>query len=129
MYYLGIRSDFSSAHFLKDYKGKCSNLHGHNWIVEAVFCSGKLDNIQLSVDFNVLKKMLKEVMDMLDHKFLNELDFFKDKNPTAEVISELIYNLISEKVRNENINASIHEIKVWESEKSWVSYRLDGAER
>jgi 6-pyruvoyltetrahydropterin/6-carboxytetrahydropterin synthase len=123
MYYLGVKSDFSSAHFLRDYNGKCSNLHGHNWIVEAVFMSEKLDDTYLSVDFNVLKKILKEVMEMLDHKCLNELEFFKVKNPTAEVISEFIFNCIEEKIKKSHINAEIYEIKVWESEKSWVSFR------
>ncbi|MCK9224246.1 MAG: 6-carboxytetrahydropterin synthase QueD [Candidatus Muirbacterium halophilum] len=125
MYFLGVKSDFSSAHYLRDYNGKCSNLHGHNWIVEAVFVSKKLDKAYLSVDFTILKKILKEVMYELDHKCLNEIEYFKIKNPTAEVISEFIYNNISEKVQELDINADIYEIKVWESEKSWVSYKKD----
>jgi 6-pyruvoyltetrahydropterin/6-carboxytetrahydropterin synthase len=121
MYYLGVKNEFSAAHFLKKYNGKCANLHGHNWVVEAVFKCEELDESYMAVDFTVLKKILKKRMEELDHKFLNVHDFFAEKNTTAEMIAKYIYDSIKNEIKDEKFD--IFEIKVWESGKSWVSYR------
>ncbi|MGM0607107.1 MAG: 6-pyruvoyl trahydropterin synthase family protein [Candidatus Muiribacteriota bacterium] len=123
MRFLGVKQDFSSAHFLKNYDGKCCNLHGHNWYVEAIFEGGELqEKTFISEDFGVLKKLLKKVLDELDHKCLNDIKYFKEKNPTAEIISEYIYNELLKKGEEENINSKLSCIKVWESDKTWVSF-------
>ncbi len=89
---LRVRSDFSSAHQLLHYEGKCESLHGHNFIVEAEVMGSTLDpKIGYLMDFKILKNFLKQVTDTLDHKFLNELPAFAGINPTSETLARYIY--------------------------------------
>ena len=120
MYKLNVISHFSSAHKLEGYDGQCKNLHGHNWKVRVTVQCEKTDEIGLAIDFGVIKKYLKEVIDKLDHQYLNELEYFKDINPTSENIAKLIYEEFSEKINDDNCRTS--EIEIWESEKSSVVY-------
>jgi 6-pyruvoyltetrahydropterin/6-carboxytetrahydropterin synthase len=77
MYELKIITRFSAAHQLKEFKGPCENLHGHNWKIEVCVTSETLDTTGLAIDFGILKKHVNGVVDMLDHKFLNDLEPFK----------------------------------------------------
>ena len=97
MYDLKVLSGFSSAHALRGYNGKCENVHGHNWHVELIVSSDALNEIGLVIDFKLLKKYLNEVMEMLDHKFINETEFFKEVNPSAENIARYIYEEFEKK--------------------------------
>ncbi|MFA5478463.1 MAG: 6-carboxytetrahydropterin synthase [Candidatus Muiribacteriota bacterium] len=124
MYLLGVRGDFSSAHFLKNYNGKCCNIHGHNWKVEAVFEGHTLDSkTYISEDFGILKKILKNICEELDHTNLNEIEYFKKTNPSAEKISEYIFSQLEKEVIKEKINAQVYEVKVWESDNTWVLFK------
>lgn len=92
---LTVRSDFSSAHALRHYQGKCEALHGHNFAVELVVEGSRLTpDTELLVDFKLLKSELKKVLDTLDHKDLNELEHFKAKNPSSENIAAYIYKAV-----------------------------------
>ena len=90
MFELDIRREFSAAHQLKGYNGDCSNLHGHNWTVEVFIRSEHLD----------------EVLAGLDHKFLNEHEEFRTKNPTSENIAMYIYKTLSAKINTETVKVS-----------------------
>ena len=79
MFEVRVETNFSSAHHLLNYKGKCENMHGHNWKVEVVARGCELDKSNILVDFKTLKKIVNEIMDYLDHKDLNELDEFKKR--------------------------------------------------
>lgn len=124
MFYLSVESDFSSAHQLRGYQGKCENLHGHNWKVKATAKAEILDNIGLAIDFKVLKKHLKEVLNILDHQLLNNLEYFKTKNPSAENISVFIYQKLEEKLQAHE-NSEIYSVEVWESDKSSVLFKKE----
>ena len=76
MYELTITTQFGSAHQLRNFGGKCEDLHGHNWKVEVSVKGERLDETGLLLDFALIKKAAKEIIDRLDHKFLNELDYF-----------------------------------------------------
>ena len=89
---LTVKSDFEAAHYIKNYPGKCARLHGHNWIVEAVVRGNELNELGILVDFKDLKAALNKVLDELDHQYLNELEIFADKNPTAENLAKEIFN-------------------------------------
>lgn len=119
MYKLSVKSEFSSAHNLRGYKGKCEALHGHNWKVEAVFGAGKTDKNGLVLDFHEIKKMLKAVLDGLDHKYLNEIEFFKKNNPTSENLARYIFNEIGARVTP---SACLKEVTVWESDNCAATY-------
>ena len=77
MFEVRVETQFSSAHHLLNYKGKCENQHGHNWIVEVCVTGEELDKSNILVDFKVLKKEVNEIVDYLDHKDINELPEFK----------------------------------------------------
>lgn len=108
---------FSSAHNLRNYHGNCENLHGHNWKVEAFLESKELDEDGILVDFKVLKRELKNILSNLDHKYINEIDYFNEVNPTSENIACYIYNELK-KV----FGGMVAKVIVWESENSAAEY-------
>ena len=124
MFELVVNGAFEAAHRLVDYPGKCNRLHGHSWTVEMSVIGNKLDKIGMVADFKTLKAMLMEVLDAMDHQYLNELEAFKKINPTAENLAQYIYNTLKQ---NEIFNGTVklNYIKVWESPKSAVIYRED----
>lgn len=121
MFELSITDDFGAAHRIVNYPGKCNNLHGHNWIVEAVVYGNKLDELGMLIDFKKLKGAVKEILDELDHHYLNEIEPFTKINPSAENIAAYLYKKLSE---HKNIKGKAHVkfIKVWETEKSAATY-------
>ncbi len=114
---------FAAAHRLRQYKGKCENLHGHNWKVAVAVEGETLDKTGILVDFTILKKELNEILKVLDHKNLNGIEFFKKKNPTSENISFYIYQKI--KVALKEYPVRVKYVKVWESDKQFAQYSQD----
>ena len=119
MYEITVKSDFSAAHQLRSYSGKCENLHGHNWKVEVAVGSKKLNSIGLAFDFKELKEILKQVLEKLDHTFLNELPYFKKYNPTSENIAKWIYDEIGKVITK---NVKLIKVTVFESDNSYATY-------
>jgi len=118
---LTVKSEFEAAHYIKNYPGKCARLHGHNWIVEAIVRGEKLNELGILVDFKDLKSALNSVLDELDHQYLNELEIFADKNPTAENLAQEIFNRLSTSKIFDGA-AKLAAVKVYESPKSCVMY-------
>lgn len=114
-YELSVVKYFSSAHQLRGYKGKCENLHGHNWKVKVSLIGSKLDECGMLMDFTDIKKHLDSVMTGLDHKFLNETPPFDKINPTAENIAA---NIFTQMKILETENIKICGVEVWESATS-----------
>jgi len=119
VYKLQVEADFSSAHNLRGYKGKCEELHGHNWKVELTVGSKDLDKTGMVLDFKFLKASLNKILDQLDHKYLNEIDYFKEVNPTSENIAKYIYDSLKSEV------PVLISITVWESDKARATYYED----
>jgi 6-pyruvoyltetrahydropterin/6-carboxytetrahydropterin synthase len=122
MYEVTIKKSFSAAHLLKEIGGKCEELHGHNFLVEVSVAAESLNSEGLLIDFRVVKRWTDEILDKLDHKYLNELEFFKGLNPSSEQIARFLYEQISEKARPSKV--AVSQVTVWESENACVSYRL-----
>jgi 6-pyruvoyltetrahydropterin/6-carboxytetrahydropterin synthase len=122
MYEVTIRKSFSAAHLLKEIGGKCEALHGHNFLVEVSVAAESLNEEGLLIDFRIVKRWTEEVLDQLDHKYLNELDYFRNMNPSSEQIARFVYDRIGEKARQANVHPM--RVTVWESENSCVSYSL-----
>lgn len=133
MFEVRVEADFSAAHFLKDYNGKCENLHGHNYKVYAHVRGSVLNEGGILLDFTKLKSALRQVCSKLDHTNLNDLAFFEN-NPSAERIAMYIYNGIVELLASQGIDVAYAEdkksavlycIDVFETETSRARYRLD----
>lgn len=123
MFELTVRSHFDSAHFLRNYQGKCANIHGHCWQIEATVYGENLDELGMVVDFSVIKAQLKQITEDLDHKLLNDLPEFADgqANPTAEQLSIYIYNRLKQGLSAYAI--TMGRVRVWESPNAAVTYR------
>jgi len=116
MYEIKVKTDFSAAHNLKNYHGKCEHLHGHNWIVEARFNYKTLDKDGMAVDFKEAKKVLKFAIEIVDHAYLNEVKELKNINPTSENMAKFIYDRVKKN------NKNIASVSVWENEDSCATY-------
>ena len=117
MYEIKVIDEFCGAHNLRNYKGKCESLHGHNWTIETILYSKKLNDTGMIIDFKELKEKLKEVSSELDHAYLNDLPYFKKNNPTSENIAKFIHDKLSEKIKDKRIKVSI-----WETSNSCASF-------
>ena len=120
MYEILIKSDFSGAHNLRGYRGRCEQLHGHNWKIEARFEKDTLDDIGMLADFKVLKSKLKTILKKLDHTYLNRLGAFKRKNPSAENIARFIFEELKSFIREKDL--FVKSVSVWESDTSCATY-------
>lgn len=120
MYQVSVETHFSAAHRLKNYKGLCENLHGHNWKVEATVCSRKLDQAGMVMDFNVLKHKINAVVDLLDHQYLNEIDPFRDRNPSSELLAAYIFDQLS--IALQDTAVTLVKVSVWESDRAQATY-------
>lgn len=116
MYKVKVEAFFSSAHHLRCYKGKCEELHGHNWKCEVTVSQDELDKAGMVMDFQHIKMKLRMVLDGLDHKYLNRLPYFKKVNPTSENIARFIYD----KLKGQGLGAS--SVTVWENNTSSATY-------
>ncbi|MFA5352775.1 MAG: 6-carboxytetrahydropterin synthase QueD [Thermodesulfovibrionales bacterium] len=124
MYELMIETGFASAHQLRGYKGKCENLHGHNWRVQVTVAAEKLNEIDLAIDFHDLKNMTQEIMNQLDHKCLNDIFPFTEKNPSSENIARWIFDTLKKRIA-EYRNVNMSAVTVWESETASATYYED----
>lgn len=119
MFEVKIESHFSAAHHLLNYDGECEHQHGHNWKVE-VFAQGEnLDKSGILIDFKILKKEVSEVLDLLDHKDLNELEYFTGVSPSSEMIARFIYKELKKKFY------TITKVSVWETDRACATYFED----
>ncbi len=127
MYEVRVEADFAAAHFLKDYHGKCENLHGHNYKVYAHVQGNKLDEGGMLLDFTELKAALRKTCSLLDHKNLNDFDYFK-QNPSAERIATFIAENIIQDIpslkKNDTGNAYLYAVDVFETDTSRARYIL-----
>lgn len=118
-----IERNFSSAHQLRGYRGKCENLHGHNYRIE-IYARGKeLDNIGLLVDFVELKAAADEVVQYLDHQNINELPPFDVLQPSAENLAKFILERVASKVGDQRVQ--IYKVRCFETPTSVATYLTD----
>ncbi len=120
MYIITVRTEFNAAHRLRDYCGKCESLHGHNWSVELSAGSQQLDKTGMVLDFTEVKKELNNLLESLDHKFLNDLKPFKKINPTSENIAKFIFDGMCGFCRNHKLK--LLKVTVWETPTSAATY-------
>ena len=118
MFEVSVREHFDAAHYLRGYRGKCENLHGHRFQVMVTVRTAGVDEIGLAFDFAELKKHLREILERLDHTCLNDVPPFDRINPSSENIAATIYNELEERLTG----ISISSVQVCESPESCVTY-------
>ena len=120
MFTLFIRENFAAAHRLESYHGKCEALHGHNFRVEALFEGENLGPEGMLIDFAVLKGYLRAIVADLDHKYINEIDYFRERASSSECMAIYIFDRLEKLVTKDDVK--VKEIRVWESENAYASF-------
>src|ERR1700686_3508261 len=113
MFEVTVEQTFAAAHALRNYKGGCETVHGHNFKVQVVLAGERLDETGLLVDFIDVKNLMGQVMARLDHQFLNEIPPFDVKNPSAENIAEYFFIELTQSLASNPVPIRILEVKVW----------------
>ncbi len=123
MYEVRIITQFSAAHRLENFYGKCEALHGHNWKVEVFLAGNRLNGAGLLMDFGVVKARTRELLEELDHKYLNELPAFREQNPSSENLARYLFQRLAATFSGEGVKVS--RVSVWESDTSCATYFQD----
>ena len=121
MFEVSVEETFAAGHALRNYRGKCENVHGHNYRVQVTVEGEELNSIGLLVDFAELKKLIRAIVGRLDHQFLNDLAPFDAINPSAENMARYFYDEITGGL--EIPGPRIREVKIWETDITSATYR------
>ena len=122
MFEVSVEQTFAAGHALRNYRGKCENVHGHNYRVLVTLEGPELDSIGLLVDFVEVKKLINQVVDRLDHQFINDLTPFDQINPSAENMAKYFYDEISAGLAGESA-VHVSQVKLWETDTASATYR------
>jgi 6-pyruvoyltetrahydropterin/6-carboxytetrahydropterin synthase len=123
MFEVAVEQTFAAGHALRNYKGACENVHGHNFRVQVTLEGERLDGTGMLVDFLDVKQSMRDVIARLDHQFLNEVPPFDVINPSAENIAEYFHTEMSISLASNPVPVRIREVKVWETEIQSATYR------
>jgi 6-pyruvoyltetrahydropterin/6-carboxytetrahydropterin synthase len=121
MFEITVEETFAAGHALRNYHGKCENVHGHNYRVEVTLAGTELDSAGLLLDFVEVKKALNAVVDRLDHRYLNDLPPFDELNPSAENMARYIYEELAKGLPPGR--ATVSAVKLWETDTASATYR------
>jgi len=125
MFEVSVEETFAAGHALRNYRGKCENVHGHNYRVQVTVEGEQLNSTGLLVDFADLKKLIRAVVGRLDHRFLNDVAPFDAVNPSAENMARYFYDEITSGLSGSG--SRIREVKIWETDITSASYRPPAA--
>lgn len=120
MYLISVRAHYDSAHFLRNYHGKCEKLHGHRYVVEAALQFEELGEGGMAYDFTDAKRELRAIAGELDHENLNELPAFRHLETSAENQARYIYNRMKERLGA--AGSHLHYVRVWETPDQYAQY-------
>jgi 6-pyruvoyltetrahydropterin/6-carboxytetrahydropterin synthase len=122
MFEVSVEHTFASAHSLREYKGKCERMHGHNYKVQVTLEGEKLNAIGLLYDFVEVKRMVRDISERLDHYCLNDVAPFDQINPSAENIAKHFFDEVTQRM-GEVEGVRVSWVKVWETDTSVATYR------
>ena len=123
MYEVTVEDSFAAGHYLRDYKGKCENPHGHNYKVRITLRGAQLDKAGLLLDFKELKEVMKHVIDRLDHQMLNDIEPFTSLNPSAENLARYFYEQAGERLKAlTHGRVAIGDVTIWETDTTTARY-------
>jgi 6-pyruvoyltetrahydropterin/6-carboxytetrahydropterin synthase len=123
MFQVSVEETFSAGHALRGYRGKCENVHGHNYRVRVTVEGPQLDSIGLLCDFTELKRVIRAIIGGLDHQFMNDLDAFRTVNPSAENLAKYFYDEVARQLKGLPAGARLTDAIVWETDTSSAQYR------
>jgi len=123
MYEVTVEDSFAAGHYLRDYKGKCENPHGHNYKVRVTLTGPTLDKAGLLLDFKDLKEVMKRVIDRLDHQMLNEVEPFIVLNPSAENLAKYFYDQTNGRLKSlTSGRVAVKDVTIWETDTTTARY-------
>jgi 6-pyruvoyltetrahydropterin/6-carboxytetrahydropterin synthase len=123
MYEVTVQDTFAAGHYLRNYKGKCENPHGHNYRVRVTLQGKELDKAGLLLDFKDLKAVMKYAVDYLDHKMINDIDPFTIVNPSAENLAKFFYDQTNQNLKSvTDGRVSVKQVTIWETDTSIATY-------
>ena len=123
MFEVSVEDTFAAGHALRGYRGKCENPHGHNYKVRITLAGDSLDHIGLLYDFKDLKAAMNQIIDRLDHQFLNDIEPFREQNPSAENMARFFYTEANAKLRTATSGrVRVKEVKIWETDTTTATY-------
>ena len=123
MYEVTVEDSFAAGHYLRHYKGKCENPHGHNYKVRVTLAGEALDKAGLLVDFKDLRDVMKQVIERLDHQMINDLEPFTTLNPSAENLAKYFYDETNSKLRREtNGRVRVKDVTIYETDETTARY-------
>jgi 6-pyruvoyltetrahydropterin/6-carboxytetrahydropterin synthase len=121
MFEVSVEHVFSAGHSLRNYKGKCENIHGHNYRVRVTVEGEKLDHTGLLLDFTDMRAAIKALADRLDHQFLNDLPPFDQINPSAENIAKYFSDGLQSRIQPQGVH--VQAVTVWETDAASATFR------
>ena len=123
MFEVTVEDSFAAGHYLRNYRGKCENPHGHNYKVRVTLAGKNLDKAGLLLDFKDLREVMREVIDRLDHQMLNDIEPFKDLNPSAENLAKYLYDQTNSSLRQiTNGRVHVKDVTVFETDTTTAKY-------
>ena len=122
MFEVSVEQTFAAGHALRNYKGKCENVHGHNFRVQVIIEGERLDTTGLLVDFLDVKSLMQGVIERLDHQFLNEMAPFDVINPSAENLAKYFYEETTRQMNAMPDGARVTCITIWETDTTSATY-------
>jgi 6-pyruvoyltetrahydropterin/6-carboxytetrahydropterin synthase len=123
MFEVTIEQTFAAGHALRNYHGKCENVHGHNYRCEVTIEGQDLDDTGLLMDFVALKKVVHSVIERMDHQWLNDFPPFDVLNPSAENMAKFIYDEVNKGIKP-GPGVRLGSVRLWETDTSYATYRL-----
>lgn len=126
MFEVSVEETFAAGHALRNYRGKCENVHGHNYRVRVIIEGEELDEAGLLVDFSEVKRILRGIIERLDHTFLNDVPPFDELNPSAENMARYFYQEMGRELEGGARPSPVRvaEVKIWETDTATATYRL-----
>jgi 6-pyruvoyltetrahydropterin/6-carboxytetrahydropterin synthase len=123
MFLLNVKASYDSAHFLRNYKGKCENLHGHHYVVEAGLAYEDVGEGGMAMDFTDAKRVLRAIANELDHNNINDLEPFTTLEPSAENQARWIFQEMQRRLPPADAGHLVY-VRVWETPNQWAQYSL-----
>ncbi|MBO0912575.1 MAG: 6-carboxytetrahydropterin synthase QueD [Acidobacteria bacterium] len=123
MFEVTVEDSFAAGHYLRNYRGKCENPHGHNYKVRVTLAGEELDRAGLLLDFKDLREVMRPVIDRLDHQMINDLEPFTERNPSAENLAKYFFDEASLRLKKStNGRVRVKDVTVFETDTTTAKY-------